>query len=710
MREAAGKQLGVEASHSEIEDGQLLRRLIARRCIYGVDVNPLAVELARLSIWIHTFVPGLPLTMLDHNLVPGNALIGIGTIDDIKRRFELAGTSLFPINADNLLGPAKLPLTRLAHLEDATLKDVAAARDAMKQARVALGPTEALCDIITAEPIDSSIDFQPETWGRQSPELQCSRVLRKARTALEGLHAFHFPVAFPEVFLRGRAGFDVIIGNPPWKKPKVEEHGFWARYFPGLRSLVQRDLERERERLRRERPDLVRLYERELAEMDRLREALSRGAYPGMGTGDPDTYKAFCWRFWKLVASEGGRIGVVLPRSAMSAKGSETFRKEIFAKADVDLTMLSNRGGWVFDEAEHRYTIGLTSITKGDPREASIGLRGPFANLGSFEAGKSAPAARFSAAEVLSWNDSASLPLLPTDRSVEIFAQYRKAPRLDLNDGTCWRARPDTELHATAQKPLMDLVSETCPKGFWPVFKGESFDIWTPDTGEYYAYADPDVVIPWIYGKRLKSGKSRRGSAHSEFSLPFRQDKKTLACHHPRIAFRDITNRTNQRTLIACLLPASLFLTHKAPHLLWPCGDEKDQAFLLGILCSLPLDWYARRFVETNVTYFLLNQFPVPRPSYNDRRWERVVAVAGRLAAPDRRFADWAKAVGVEHGSLPEDQKQDMIAELDAVVARLYGLSEEQLIHIFETFHEGWDYAARLKAVRRHFRAWASRS
>ena len=67
-----------------IEDGQLLRRLIARRCIYGVDLNSIAVQLARLAVWIHTFVPGLPLSILDHNLVHGNALIGIGNLAEIE--------------------------------------------------------------------------------------------------------------------------------------------------------------------------------------------------------------------------------------------------------------------------------------------------------------------------------------------------------------------------------------------------------------------------------------------------------------------------------------------------------------------------------------------------------------------------------------------------------------------------------------------------
>ena len=69
-------------------------RLIARRCIYGVDLNTLSVELARLSIWIHTFVPGLPLTVLDHNLVHGNALVGIGTIEEIRDRAGFACGSL----------------------------------------------------------------------------------------------------------------------------------------------------------------------------------------------------------------------------------------------------------------------------------------------------------------------------------------------------------------------------------------------------------------------------------------------------------------------------------------------------------------------------------------------------------------------------------------------------------------------------------------
>src|SRR5439155_17567110 len=101
LRAAAEKALGPAAETIEIEDTQLLRRLIARRCIYGVDLNPVAVDLARLSLWIHTFVPGLPLSLLDRNLVVGNSLVGIGQLSEIEEKAEADGVHLF-------INPAKI--------------------------------------------------------------------------------------------------------------------------------------------------------------------------------------------------------------------------------------------------------------------------------------------------------------------------------------------------------------------------------------------------------------------------------------------------------------------------------------------------------------------------------------------------------------------------------------------------------------------------
>ena len=715
--------------------------MIARRCIYGVDLNLLAVQLARLAVWIHTFVPGLPFSVLDHTLVHGNALVGVGTIEDIKKRFESATDTLFEVDAESLLGVAAKPLDRLANLNDATLQDIASARQAIHDAQTAIESTEALCDLMTAAPISDDekvAGFPFEDWERRKDDVKTHDTVRSARRDLANLHVLHFPVAFPEVFLRRRPGFDVILGNPPWQEATLEEHAFWSRHFPGLRGLSQREQEAEKERLRQRRPELVIAFEMERQEMDRLRKALLGAAYPGMGTGDPDLYKAFCWRFWHLTASNGGRIGVVLPRSALAAKGSTEFRQVMFGRsAVVDVTMLLNNRNWVFPEVHPQYSIGLVCLARGAPSENSISLRGPYASEKQFHVGVKEPATVFDRADVLGWNDTASLPLLPDPDSVSVFAQIRKAPRLDLNEinggggnlacppgsrdgrhtaegvhdfrrlASGWRARPDSELHATAQKNLMTFEGKDLSDGYWPVYKGGSFDIWNPDTNVYYAQADPEPVFKWLQSKRMRAKKSQGKSVHREFSMDYLRDISTLPCFRPRIAFRDITNRTNQRTIIACLIPPKVFITNKGPYFLWPRGDKKDEAYLLGILCSIPLDWYARRFVELNVNFYIINPFPIPRPDRNNALWQRTVALAGRLACPDSRFAGWAEDVGVTCGPLEPDEKQDMIQELDAVVAHLYGLSEKQLVHVFDTFHVGWDYQSRLEGVRSHYHLWS---
>jgi hypothetical protein len=141
---------------------------------------------------------------------------------------------------------------------------------------------------------------------------------------------------------------------------------------------------------------------------------------------------------------------------------------------------------------------------------------------------------------------------------------------------------------------------------------------------------------------------------------------------------------------------------------MFPRGDEKDEAFLLGILSSIPLDWYARRFVETHVNYFVFNPFPIPRPERSNPLWQRVVELSGTLASPDDRYAEWAEAVGVSYGLLEPEDKQNKIYELDAVVAHLYDLSEPQLVHIFETFHKGWGYENHLSEVLKYFHAWSA--
>ncbi|MCS7303598.1 MAG: hypothetical protein NZ602_00620, partial [Thermoguttaceae bacterium] len=302
LRSAAANELrNVHLDHlaSSIEDQQLLRRLIARRCIYGVDLNPLAVDLARLSVWVHTFVPGLPLSFLEHHLVVGNSLTGIGVWGELA---ELLGEQPLLIRPEEILGEARPALERLGRLVDGTPQDLAKARLVYQEALERTRPAQALCDLAAAARLQPELLPKLQEllhrWPETKTQLYGSSLHQQALEILSLLKPLHFPVAFPEVFLRRRGGFDVILGNPPWEKARVEEHAFWARHEPGLRGLSQREQERLKEHLRKTRPDLVAQYQQELAEAEAVRRALVAGPYPGMGVGDPDLYKAFCWRFW----------------------------------------------------------------------------------------------------------------------------------------------------------------------------------------------------------------------------------------------------------------------------------------------------------------------------------------------------------------------------------------------------------------------------
>lgn len=704
LRAAAEHNLAEAGIPSEGADtNALLRRQIARRCIYGTDLNPTAVELARLALWLHTFVRGLPLTSLNHGLVQGNSLTGIGTLDEVIEVLDpdrgAGAVSFVRLAILEALEGARTALKRFAATSEATAAEVKEARKAHLEAEKAVAPVALLFDLAVAvragaTPLPTAA-FDVAAFGEAAN--------RSGATAVaQSLNPVHFPLAFPEVFLRERPGFDCILGNPPWEEVMVDEHSFWSTREPGIRSLPAAGLKSAIARLRRQRPDWVAEYETEVRRTDQIRHLLSRGQYPQMNEGNADLYKAFCWRFWDL-AREDGVIGVVLPRTALSGKGTSMWRTTVLERgAFSDTTMLLNTGGWVFDDAEHRYTMALVAIRKGIENSGEVSLRGPYSSLARYREGVAGPPDRFKVEDFLSWSESASFPLLPSANAATVFKKLRAHPSLGQHREV-WRARPiQGDFNATTDKSLFILKEEDAPGDAWPVYKGASFNLWQHDTGIYYAWADPDVVTTELQRRRVK-GQGRTNSPFSEFSREWATDSNTLPCLSPRIAFRDIARATDTRTLIACLVPGGNVITNKAPYLLWSQGDERDEAFLLGVLCSIPLDWYARRVVEVSVNFHLFNNFPIPDPGRSHAIRRRVEEIAGRLAAADSSYAVWAKAVGVPiGGAVDQREKDDLIAELDAAVALLYGLEEEDIKEVFSTFHVGWRFEQRLASVLDH--------
>lgn len=707
-----------------VERGQLLRRQVARRCIYGVDLNPLATELARLSIWVHTFVPGLPLTFLDYNLVTGDSLAGIGTLDEVTDILDMEQSSLeMFMGGQNVMDEVRDDINKLGDFADASAEQVQEARETREEIEERIKQVRARFDILAASRIDDNID--PSAVSDTSiDDVTTLSSYEEAKDVLKSTDPLHFPAAFPEVFDRDSSGFDVIVGNPPWEEATLEEDEFWTRYEPGLQREESHGGKKDEiiEELKSSRPDLVSQLKEEKERERKRRELLRNGPYPGIGSGDPDTYKAFSWRFWNLSKREG-HVGVVLPRGAFLAAGSEEIRRTLLESSVItDLTFLKNKNRWVFEGVGVRYTIGLLTFCKREPNtNDTLPIRGPFPNLESYVKGMNSEPHRFPVEDGKSWTGSASFPMLPPEpKSVDVFKQLSGYPPIDRDYPDEWRTRPYRELDETMDKEkddgtkLMHFTEEP-PENYWPILDGGSINPpstarWVMDTGQRYAYADPDVMIDYLQESRENSYQyAGSRSAFAEFSEDWVHDQETLPCFYPRVAFRDVTQRTNQRTVCASLVQPDVFLTNKAPYFLWPRGNPDDEAYLLGVLNSIPLDWYARRFVETNLNYHILNSFPIPRPGENDPLRQRVIQISGQLAAVDDRYGEWAEAVGVQCGALEEDVELEKIYELDAVVAHLYGLAREHVEVIFETFHDGWDYGERLERVLDYYADWADR-
>lgn len=673
------------------EPSSLLRRQIARRCIYGLDVNPVAVELSRVSIWIHTFVRGLPMSSLDHNLVCANSLTGIGSVDEAldvlvpgRKGNQL---TVFDAPIEGALERARDVLADVAAAAEATRPEAEAAARAAQRARTEAETAELLFDSAVLARIgrgDLVAHPDPEKIAALASE-------PVAQEAVRVLCPAHMPYLFPEVFLGERDGFDVLIGNPPWEKLKVEEHQWWGLRFPGLRSRPMAERTPRIAALKQERPDLLAEYEAEIEASEAMRKVLIAGPFPGIGAGHIDLYKAFAWRNWHLVRRDG-RFGIVLPRAALTGAGTEAWRRAILDDGTfTDVCVITNTGEWVFKGVDGRYTIAFTVASRTD-ENSSLGMCGPFHTKEEFDSGRD-DLATVPVEEFLGWTSTAMFPLIPEPASARVFRQMRTRPEFRAG-----HLRPVIELRPVEDRARIhtDVAS---PAGPIPVLTGGSFNLWDPDYGDPYGYGTEDLV-DHLLEKTVRTTRLRASPFHG-MTIATADD---LPISRPRVAFRDVARGTDSRTVIAALLPPGVAVMHACPYLLRSAGDERDEAFVLGVMSSIPFDWYARRIVELHLTFELLGSMPIPAGALSDARRARVVEIAGRLAAIDGRYADWADAVGVPLGSVTtEAEKGDLIAELDALVARLYGLDRDDLEHVFETFHRGWDYLPRLDRVLSYF-------
>lgn len=211
------------------------RRLIAERCLYGVDLNPLAVELAKLSIWLVTLAKGRPFGFLDHNLRCGDSLLGIHRLDQLTQlSMKPTGQGqlrLFGQNIEQAVREAIELRQRLREMPVRDIRDVEAMAHLDADARRRLAVQEGIADAFIGEVFAAGGSGATLENALVSLAVQAGQAIdgdrdvlalmrRKSVAALSTdqptRQPFHWPLEFPEVFARSYGGFDAVVGNPPF--------------------------------------------------------------------------------------------------------------------------------------------------------------------------------------------------------------------------------------------------------------------------------------------------------------------------------------------------------------------------------------------------------------------------------------------------------------------------------------------------------------
>jgi len=229
----------------------------------------------------------------------------------------------------------------------------------------------------------------------------------------------------------------------------------------------------------------------------------------------------------------------------------------------------------------------------------------------------------------------------------------------------------------------------------WPLWKGESFGQFDPHGAESRWCPPTEKALDTA----RKRGAGRKSMLASFVNARIRTAAVEKSRTRARVVFSDVTNRTNSRTVLACLAPPNIFLVNSAPYLAFIDSDVTAQAACLALMNSLPFDWQARRFVETHVSYFILEGLRVP--DLDDGTFTALAKAAARLSCPDERFADFAAAAEVPVGLVDNVERVTLRVDIDARVARAWGLSEDDLEVMFRDFSLGGvsrDYRDRVRA------------
>jgi hypothetical protein len=664
------RKRGIRLDEDLLTDDVILKRMVMKRCVYGVDINPLAVELAKVSLWLDSFTIGTPLTFLDHHIRCGDSLIGLW-IKNISADTALdRWLDTFSDARTTLVEEVVMP-------PDLTVEQVAQSREMYEAARKKTEPMRILLDILCAGIIDPDLGVKHPNDLRVIEETCRKRVkpkwwadVEKALELAEKYRFFHFELEFPDAFTKERRGFDLIVTNPPWEAVKPEDDDFFSLYYPRFRRIRSKPEKRKvMKKILNDKSVSDAYSEYRKGIEDRVRFFKNSGEYVRRGSGDTNYWKLFLERAMNL-AVDGGSFALVIPSGIVTDEGAKQLREALFQNRIRTLFEFENKYG-VFPDVDRRFKFVLLIVDKTTPTKnfpAAFYLHEVDALEGNKEQEK------FVEIPVelvkLSAPESLSIPEVRNKKQLEVFSWIYKHHPL-LNDETKgWTVTLVSELHRTSDSDLL----RSDGKG-WPFIEGKNFHQFLPD------FEKPVFTIPPEHGLK-------RTSRHQEFKRINEKIHEDV-----RLAFRNVASSTNVRSFVACILPpksfcsnsACLILPKKNSGILSGVEYQKMLAYLAGVVNSMVFDFLIRTRISMNLNFFYIYQTPVPAEINGDIA-NQIIQVSARLSSPDDRFQDFASGLGVKTGPLSMKERIDLTAKLNALVAKHYGLNRDQLQVILESF------------------------
>lgn len=647
---------GWSVSEEQLDDPQLVKRMVLKRCVYGADKNPMAVELAKVALWLHTFTVGAPLSFIDHHLAAGDSLFGLWVRDALDKAGK--GGGLFLHEPLSNAQRQAVVMRTIESLTDAEVAEAHRSAEMWHDVEAQTGPLDGFVSFMHALEWLDLKDKQdkalvalwldgrfgepiPIARGRAAPEggkaraeevARFTEIWREARALIDEERFLNWQIQFPGVWdnwgsTEREGGFDAIVGNPPWDRIKLQQVEWFAARRPDI-AKAQRASDRKQMIAKLE-PDKDPLHGEFLRAEGRAlaaaRVARSSGNFPLMSQGDIDIYKLFVERSQYLI-NKRGMVGLVTPIGV----GADNYAAQFFSKLASEKCLrafiaFENKRHWLFEDvhAEDQPTLIVYS--------------GLGRSIDSFKYAvklheiphQSNNRLQILNADILSKvnPNTGTAPILRNAEDLPLITGvYSRVPVLiDKASGqvnASWPVRYVTMFHMTNDSAQFRTKQELEEKeAAWPI----GFNKWQSASGEWLPLFEGKSIQ--IYNHRYagvtfsETGMSGQGvsihATEADWSNPnFSTTPRywVLATEvRPRrnyhFSFNGICNSNNERTLISAIIP-DVACGNSLPIL--DCDDPLSTCLLQGNFGSIPLDYVLRQKLQSrNLNKYMVEQLPV---------------------------------------------------------------------------------------------------